>query len=441
MPSSKTKTELGRHSFEGRAAFRITNPNGSIYLDTSGFHRRPPYVRPGVVTFAPYSQDGWRAKIAQHRDATTFMSGNRLRIEEAKQYKFSTTTRQFDGSFYQWEGSGQLFASAGDFPAVIGGGPNAVAQASEKFIASLIDATHDIRGASVLAEAMEAVRGIASPAKALRHEVGNLYATARKRMYRDRNKSLAAMRDVVAGTWLEWNFGIKPTVQDANDAADALNKLRTRELVATFPVRGRSRASENIGYNANVNFPSVSIPPGYSTIPAMYDWWVEDWQTAEFRGSLVLPVNPGAGVPLAMRFGVGFADIVPAAWEAIPWSWMFDYFFNVSSVIDAWSAPVQHLGWANRTVRNGRTHHFSALRPQPNSTLGSSYSRYSASGGQAKATLQSIARSPISADEVRPPLRMKLPGFGTRWANLAAIASYGTDLRALRRALQSVKHR
>ncbi len=436
MAQSRTKTELGRNCHEAYASWRDVRA-GVVFNDRSGFDRRI-LERPGVVTFSPYSQDGWRLKIRDHRDATTTMVGNRLKPKSA-QYKFSGTI--FDGTTrYQfWRGFGELLATGGGYPSIIGGDPNAHALATQRFIQSLEDATHKIRGASVLAESLEAVRMLASPAKALRREVGNLYQTARKRMYRDRNNSVRAMRDVVAGTWLEWNFGVKPLVQDANDAADALNQLRTRELQAVFPVKGSAKESKMISYNANVNLASASTdPPGspVATTVGSYDWYVEDWQIVQMRGCLVVNSTPGSDVPLASQFGVGFNDIAPAIWEAIPWSWFVDYFFNVSSVIDAYGAPLQSLSWANRTVRNGRTHHYSNIRaPLNTSGPGKAFAEYWASGGEASTVLQSVTRSSITADDIRVPLRMKLPGHGTQWANLAALASYGTDLRALRRSL------
>lgn len=436
MSEVKTKTELGRQSFEAYVSWNDTR-NGVVFWDEQGFERRT-LVRPGVVTFAPYSQDGWRAKIRDHRDATTTMYGNRLRTKSTR-YSFSSTIFDDSNKRYQsWNGSGDLFATAGAYPSIIGGDPNAVAQATERFIKSLEDATHEIRGASMLAEGLEAVRGLASPAKALRKEVGSLYQTARRRMYRDRNNSLRAQRDVVAGTWLEWNFGVKPLVQDANSAAAALNQLRTRDRQAVFPVKGSARDSLQIGSISQDNLVSPSVPHGATTV-GEFDYWVEDWQDVVFRGVLVVDGNPGADVPLASQFGVGFNDVAPAIWEAIPWSWMFDYFFNISAVIDAFGAPLQNLGWANRTVRNGRTHHYSDVR-QPLNTKGpgGSYATYFATGGKAEATLFNFTRSSISRDDIRVPLRMKLPGHGTQWANLAALASYGTDLRKLRKALDNL---
>jgi hypothetical protein len=432
----KTKTELGRNFFEARAAWKAINNLGVVTKDQSGSTSNT-FTRSGTVTFAPYSQDGWREKIRNHRDATTNMVGNRLVIKKSAQYRFSSVVRDFSGNIQRWNGSGELLATAGDVPTVIGGDPNAHALATQRFIKSLEDATHKIRGASVLAEASEAVRMLASPAKALRREVGNLYQTARKRMYRDRNNSVRAMRDVVAGTWLEWNFGVKPLVQDANAAADALNQLKTRELQAVFPVRGSATDEKLVSTSTGSNFTSAVVrPQNVNTIVGAYDGRVVDFQDVIMRGCLTVFCTPGGDVPLASQFGVGFSDIVPAVWEVIPWSWMFDYFFNISSVIDAWGAPLQNVTWANRTVRNGRKHIYHGLRAPLNTKgPGSAYAEYQLSGGEAEVVLQNVTRSSISTADIRVPLRMKLPGHGTQWANLAALASYGTDLSALRRSL------
>lgn len=262
-------------------------------------------------------------------------------------------------------------------------------------------------------------------------------------MYRDRNRSLVAMRDVVSGTWLEWNFGVKPLVSDANAAADALNQLRTRELQAVFPVKGSYRDEEVISQQTGVNFSCSPVQyNNLQTIAGSYCRRVVDWQECTFRGSICVDVGPGADVPLSAQFGVGFEDLAPAIWEAIPWSWMYDYFFNTSAVIDAWTNPLSSLTWANRTIRNGRTHYFdNFVAPSNTQGPGASYSVFGLYGGKAEATLVNIARSSISTDDLRVPLRMKLPGHGTQWANLAALASYGVNLRAYRQWLRNIRAR
>lgn len=436
MSITRTKRELGRNLLSARAGWKDVR-SGVVFNDRSGETKRL-LERPGVVTFSPYSRDGWRQLIRNHQDATTVMVGNRLKIK-SQQYTFHETIVDIAGTRVQsWVGSGDLLATAGSVPTIIGGDPNAVARATEKFLKSMRDATHEMRGASVLAEAGEAVRMLASPAKALRNEVENLYQTARKRMYRDRNNSVRAIRDVVSGTWLEWNFGIRPLVSDANAAADALNQLRTRELQAIFPIRGSARDEKLISQATDVNFSSASVQPGnLSTIPGRFSGRIIDWQECTFRGALVLDPRPGADVPLSAQFGVGFNDVVPAIWEAIPWSWLFDYFFNTSAVIDAWSYPTRNVAWANRTVRNGRTHMYDNLKAGTNTYgPGKALHEYWVSGGNAEATLYNFSRSSISIDDLRVPLRLKLPGMGTQWANLAALASYGANLGALRRTLR-----
>lgn len=436
MSDSKTKTESGRHSFEGQVALKITDQFGNVTTNRSGRDR---YIlaRNGVVTFTPYSRPGWRELIRNHQDATTMMVGNRIKVK-TDQCSFDQTTF-FNGRTTSWKGSQDTFMDFGTFPTVIGGDPSAVARASEKFIKSMQDATHEMRGASVLAEASEAIRMLASPAKALRLEVGNLYQTARRRMYRDRNNSLRAQRDVVAGTWLEWNFGIKPLVSDANAAADALNQLRTRELQSVFPIKGFSRDEKLVSQDLDRNFSCAALTGGGSTIIGSYCKRVVDWQECTFRGSLVLDVGPGKDVPLSAQFGVGFEDLAPAIWEAFPWSWFYDYFFNCSAVIDAWSAPLRNVRWMNRTVRNGRTHFYDNLKA-PRNTVGpgSAYANYYLSPGHAEATLLNITRSSVNPLDLSVPFRMKLPGHGTQWANLAALASYGVDLRGYRRFLRNI---
>jgi hypothetical protein len=124
-----------------------------------------------------------------------------------------------------------------------------------------------------------------------------------------------------------------------------------------------------------------------------------------------------------MQFGVGVEDILPAVWEAVPWSFFVDYFVNVSSVIDSFSVIASNISWANRTVRNSRVHTVSDAMPLPNDQFGNDYQRYTAGGGAGEVSFTSVTRHSVSPGSLVTPLRVKFPEFGTKWANIAALAA------------------
>jgi hypothetical protein len=427
MAGSVTRKKLGRKSFSASGTWQRKFLDGRV-INEEPRHINRLLVDPEQIQYVPYSIDGWREKLKRRNGVTTIAIGIAT-SEGSRRFKREVVTvpyrsesigyNDLEKSYTLISQYGHLLSAYGSIPSGYPSLPLAQALSSERFIASMLDATHKIRGASVLAEARQAVQGLASPAKALRKEVDNLYKSVKGLMYRNRGNSVRSMRDAVAGTWLEWNFGLKPTIQDANDAADALNQLRTREHVAVFPIKGYGEDSVFVPGLRNIPVAGPFEPIG------LVSWHQQDRSQCITRGCLKVPASPSSDVPLAQQFGVGWRDVPSALWEGMAWSWLYDYFFNVSSVIDAWMAPMCSVAWANRTIRNSRTYVYEDIQPRKDTQSGKSYVRYKASGGRCQLSATQITRTPVDPQTVRPPLRIKLPGFGTKWANLGAIASYG----------------
>lgn len=419
MSVNKTKTDLGRSGFQHRVAVKSVGPvgpNGSTVVNSI-------FVRPGQVTYSPYVVAGWRQRIADVRDATSSLIGTKS-AEAKSRYFHASIFNGYPGNQYRYAvGSGEIFSTG--FVSLPTKAPStlskAQALAAERFVADYYAKTRSIRGGSVLAEAAQTIRGLASPAKALRKEVDNLYQTLRKRMYRNDRAGAKATAEVVSGTWLEWNFGINPLVDDVNGAADAVNRMRDGDFRASVPVRGvgveelmRQYAAYGIAIGGDT---------AYHTIAGTVDSWLVDRTHVTIRGA-VRVAPPGSEVPPVMQWGLGFEDVAPAFWEAIPWSWFVDYFTNVSTVIDAWSMLDSRLGWCNRTIRNSTTRVVSDLRARvPGAPFPGYAEVYSAGDGHAEASYTSTLRSPVNWADVAPPLRLRLPGTGTKWANLAALSA------------------
>jgi hypothetical protein len=434
----KEKKDQGAEFFESRFAAKKTGPGNPTWPTGSTTVRRNLYA-PGGVLYAPYSIDEWRKKIANSQDATTVLIGTkssngsgRKNGEKQRFTQFESYTQTLYDTFggETWRiasGSGELLSLVADLPKTANDTmPKALALAGERFLSDYYKTKSSIAGASSLAEMASTVRGLASPAKALRGEVSNLYQSLKKRAYRSDGRATKDAAKAIAGTWLEWQFGIKPLVSDANAAALACNKLSEGDFRATMPLRGTgidSLMTEKFGPVAAgaVTINGINIGGQF----AYYTW--EEHETLCIVRGAVRVAPDGGEVPPAMQFGVGFEDILPAVWEAIPWSFFYDYFFNISSVIESWGNLQQRLSWCNRTVRNSRSLILSDVVPLGKSGTGLAKSDvYTASGGHGRASYTSTARSPVFWGDIAPTLRITLPGFGTKWANMAALSQMFT---------------
>jgi len=431
MSVNKTKKDLGRIAFETVVARKSSPGYGSNGSGTV----RTVSNSPGQVTFSPYKNRRWKERIALVEDVTSTMIGTKLAYNHVKFSRYSARALfgYPGGNTSDLVASGEIFATFGSVPnSAPTTNPLAQAIAAEKFLGEYYEKTRSVRGSSVLAESLGAVRGLASPAKALRREVGNLWQSAKGMAYRNRGKAVRDGAAAVAGTWLEWNFDKKPLIDDINGIMDAVNRTRDGDFRVTLPLSASHQVVTMRDYRTNQGVSSGN-PPGPQTIGGpigVCDTWLEDTSQCTIRG--VIRLSPQGEVPVGMTWGLTSEDFGQGVLDAIPWSWFVNYFANVSEVIDAWSFQKARLAWCNRTVRNRTTRVVTDLRPYPDSTFGNYYQRYWARGGASMASFTSVIRSSVNWSDIAPTLRLRIPGLGsTKWANLAALSTMYRDAKRL----------
>lgn len=435
----KIKKDLGAQYFEATTTAKTIGPGNPDWPKNGTTTVFRNLYAPGQVQYAPYALDEWRKKIAKSQDATTVLigtksadgSGKRSNSKETRftRYKFHNRVL-YDtfggGTWKESRGVGDLLATTGGLPLTASDTmTKALAEASEKFLASYYDTKGAWKGSSAIAEMGSTVAGLASPAKALRKEVTHLYQSLSKKLYRSNGQQVKDFSKVLGGTWLEWNFGIQPLVRDVNSAADAVNNLSKGDFRAVMPLKEYGYDSEMLdkfgplGVALIVEGKNLGGQFGYYT-------WTENETLCTVRGAVRLAPDGGEVSPV-MQFGVGFEDILPGVWEGVPWSFFFDYFFNVSSVIESWGNLQERLTWCNRSIRNSRATVFSDIVSLAASGTGLAKSdTYLAQGGHGRASYTSTTRAPVFWGDIAPSLRITLPGFGKKWANMAALATMFT---------------
>lgn len=377
-----------------------------------------------TVQYVPYDNDRHKQKIAAGIGVTSTLIGRRFRIKAKPVTSMVLTTYQGSPgvSYIQttmpWVGGGNIPSSTNSGAAPVG---LASAIAAENLVSDYYAKRSAFQGGKVLAEGLQTIRGLASPAKALRKEVGQLAASLKKNLYRSSGRQGADLARVVGGTWLEWKFAVDPLIGDANDAADAFNRVSQGDFRHHIPIKGIgvSGSYSDLGYT----------PCAVAGIPACCSVRCErvDRCLVINRASIR---NTSNEVPLAWQFGVGVQDVLPAIVEAIPWSWFVDYFVNVSSVIEAFSIRGAAISWSNQTVRNSRTTGFAGARPFL-ATPTRTYSVLAPGGCSAECSF--VTRTATRWKDLMPPLRFSLPGTSGKWKNLAGLATqYNEAIEAQR---------
>lgn len=127
----------------------------------------------------------------------------------------------------------------------------------------------------------------------------------------------------VSNNWLEFHFGWSPLLSDIHDAMDVLqNALGFRTI------KGNGHSSR---YESRSNYPPA--PGGTRGTRVYCQAYVQ--YIADIRVT-----NPN----LALFNNMGLLNPYGIAWEVVPWSFVLDWFVNVSQCIGAWTDWIGYAG-------------------------------------------------------------------------------------------------
>jgi hypothetical protein len=356
----------------------------------------------------------WRQRIASHRDCTTSFFG--VRYQYARK-PFTATTRLSNGrvTVISGRGWGELTTPPYGTVSDRSQQSKATTDAMYRFTNKARSRLQSWQGGVFAGELRETAKLLASPTRRLFDESHNLLDQLLRLKKRSKRETAKALRGAIADTWLEWSFGVKPIVQDANDAAHAFNRVRfgVRADSLTIKATGSSRDVQFLPDEACTTYPGLPGPTfnQKATITRNCD--------VTIRAQYVLS-NPSQNMPIATTFGLDLSSILPTAWELVPWSFLVDYFTDVGSAIDAWSIRLVEFTWTNTTVRNSVEHRKFAPYVVPLAgAYGNIYcpSAYLASGK----TIWTERSKGLPAWEPYIPT-LKIPGYpSTKWLNIAAL--------------------
>lgn len=374
----------------------------------------------------------WRDQVRRHVSATTSLTAERYTFkggygEHYGAYKDSRKNLKemlVIGCVIPMSDAKQTFSAFGD---------TAENQARTKFYKGLKNTQTAFNGGTFIGELGESLRMLKKPGMALRRGLDDYMKDVKKRA--SGKKSKKALSRAVAGTWLEHAFGWTPFISDVKSAGDALNKRLDRYDASYSKVTGTGLEEMS------------SCPTTWATSTSGEGFIERRWRAfhinvksvrykAEWKNEAVVN-NVRANVRL---FGVDWRDIVPTAWELIPYSFLVDYFTNIGDVLTALSTRKDDLAWCVRTERTrymktscdmAFTKGYMLAHPlvtsanNPNGTI----ERLSAE--PCKYTESRIVRT--AAFPPYPTFRLwEVPGFGKKWINMSALlASRNKTRRAL----------
>lgn len=393
----------------------------------------------------PNSRDfpGWRAAIKRGTNATT------QRDVEFRSFTY-TPGRVFSGKWCG--GSTKRFGYrdvTGDLssrhPNVVSAPSNppttlnlqADALALQRFVQNARQKQGTFRGSTFLAEIASTIAGLRNPAKGIRNLLDHYHLkagrAARKaartrhlprssREWNDfRKANPRRARDVrraVSDSWLEGQFGWIPLSKDINDAFVSAANLNERQ--PRVPVSGYGRVDNT------PTFPFAQRV--WDSLEVTFNPMVTSYSTVKYYGAVKCEVDTTSSDSMQQEFGFQARDFLPAVWEAIPYSFLVDYFSNIGNLVEALSFPHSDILWAGRTYRNVSSRKTTACTVRyigvPQYPTNSSMMVFDKSPSTYEWTLKSIHRGAYYGSYV-PRLQLEIPGSKNwrKWLNIAALGS------------------
>lgn len=371
-----------------------------------------------TATYGPNVPD-WKRRIASGLQAGTSLSAVSREpgraVHSAKSVRSITPPWEF--AFYEVVGA-RSTGSADWMPYHTNFELNASSAQDEciiGFLSRVGEVSKKFSSGTFAGELRETLGMLRRPLRSLDRRLGSYLSAVGKRTKGIRGNAAQQRRrrsSVVADTWLEYSFGWMPLLGDINDA--------TKALVAMQSVRPQY---ERVQYSVKKNKEReryVSGPPSIVNLLGTSFNIVED-------ESLIVKLYGAVSVDSTSDgkrelFGLTFDDFIPTVWELIPYSFLIDYFANVGGLVDALSVRQDRIRWKMLTrvqEISARAISKNMLYPKSGESFPYRY-RASDSSSMTQAKFRAIERGPYDTT-LFPSLVFRIPGTGTKWANMGAL--------------------
>jgi hypothetical protein len=149
-------------------------------------------------------------------------------------------------------------------------------------------------------------------------------------------------KELVAEDWLALNFGWKPLIQDLGHMLDFVGDVDKRLLYLDrlYSERGLRRKQTVWKKDISMAPKELYVGPLYANncrVRLSFDGQCERWVSVHWTpASKPKFVTDDEKLTLARKIVWGFNTIDAASlWEAMPWSWLFDWFGSVGDFLDA----------------------------------------------------------------------------------------------------------
>lgn len=161
-----------------------------------------------------------------------------------------------------------------------------------------------------------------------------------------RRRNFGDYQDALSDTWLETQFAIKPLISDVVAAAEHLRDRWEHMEVEFVPVKGKAKIEWTEA------MPPLYLDIGASSVRRKFIETRKTTKSVRYQGLLRLdPMKGNWSYGDMSRLGLGIRSFIPSIYEATPWSFLLDYFFDVGGLIQSFSFPLSFLRFTTVTIR------------------------------------------------------------------------------------------
>lgn len=393
-------------------------------------YRRKAAINNTIVTAAPVavytgSRSGqavpeWREKIKRGVDASSPYTLDATRVvrrvpiaahADCKRESRLVLASSFEGFYQAPSAVGHLTVDT----------TAARNEALGKAYKRLSETQTQMQGLTFLGELGETIRQLRRPFKGIVS-----YANAHLNKWGGRYKHAVYTKDsravdIASDSWLEFSFGIRPLVADAEAAGIALARFtedvsyeRTRLSASAFRVSQSASKTSSVYTDSHIVGNNVNARLTRSDVRYI------------IAAAYALEVIADSDRFLSL-FGLTPDQIIPTAYELLPWSWLADYFTNTGEILESYAQSQSSVRYV---VRTERVHTLSTYTYTPDLDLtvarlrafgGVSDYRFTGSAGTVVLERTTLARAKEPKLEL-PSFQWKNPlGNFRKDANMAAV--------------------
>lgn len=323
------------------------NNNGTVSgVATTDYNGREEWTN----TFSGGKNPHWRARVRRVLSATTPASGAKYVVTYggyllARSGRTSYNKTNPGQYMRRLEAGGTLYSSGAGRPKTmppLGAAPAQTAdnQAISRLYSQLSAFESSLNAGEDLGEIGSTLKMLQSPFKPLRDLTVQTMRKHERAMMHKRTGDIAKS---LVDTYLEWNFGVAPLI---NSVANAVVGLQGRDHLSRFkPFSATGKTVSDGVVNDKL---TVIQAPGLVSMSGTRTG--KRVTSVRYHGVWGVHVNVnkrGVEDVLSLRA----KDVIPTAWNLIPYSWAIDYCTNIGSILNGFAVPWDGVRWCNRTER------------------------------------------------------------------------------------------